>query len=290
MGDEPAAQAGLAAAPEQPAPAAVPAYKRLDLSALVAKLKEWVKMPKGFEKNSVLAGFDAGFGSVRLGVAFGILGMHMIAGVKGIRSGFPKAWLAEKMKNMPSGNWITLACAVEGVELVAMGYKYNRRKVLHFIMTKSAGSPVAGAPYIATFNDSHGNSVNRKVPRPVAISRFFARSSAIDAHNHMRQKLLALEKAWITQNPWFRFTTTLVGITVIDSYLVVRSTVHDKHSLGGLTVSEYEQARGADDGQHAQRATRSAEQRSPTGRACAPPPRGRRCSTSVVIMHIDFTF
>jgi hypothetical protein len=40
----------------------------------------------------------------------------------------------------------------------------------------------------------------------------------MDSHNQARQANLALEKIGLTKDPWFRLTTTLIGINVTDSW------------------------------------------------------------------------
>jgi len=55
---------------------------------------------------------------------------------------------------------------------------------------------------------------------PDIISRFFENSNTIDKHNQCRQSELALEKRWQTQNPFFRLFTTIIGLNVVDCYLL----------------------------------------------------------------------
>jgi hypothetical protein len=52
---------------------------------------------------------------------------------------------------------------VEGVQLVAKGYKYNRRKVLFFISTLGAGGMADGNPYIQRWADDNDNIVTRAI-------------------------------------------------------------------------------------------------------------------------------
>ena len=44
----------------------------------------------------------------------------------------------------------------EEVELICVGYKYNKEKVLTFVMTKVAGSTRSGEPYQARYPDKYG--------------------------------------------------------------------------------------------------------------------------------------
>lgn len=57
----------------------------------------------------------------------------------------------------------------------------------------------------------------RQVDRPEVISLFFQHSNSVDRNNHDRQFELALEKKWITQDCYFRLTTTMYGLGVTDS-------------------------------------------------------------------------
>jgi hypothetical protein len=59
----------------------------------------------------------------------------------------------------------------------------------------------------------------RSVPRPAVISsEYFRDSNVIDSHNQGRQGVLQLEKHWITQDCWFRIATTLIAMTVTDTW------------------------------------------------------------------------
>ena len=68
------------------------------------------------------------------------------------------------------------------------------------------------------YTDDHGNFCVRLVERPDVISTFFGDSNTIDKHNQARQFDLALEKTWLTQDPYFRLSCTLIGINVVDTW------------------------------------------------------------------------
>jgi hypothetical protein len=104
------------------------------------------------------------------------------------------------------------------VELLAIGYKYNSRKVLCFVCTKDAGPTTSGVAYQAKWTDEYGNVRARPVERPEVISRYFYYSDVVDSHNHARQALLGLEKKWATQNCWFRLDCTFIGVTLTDAW------------------------------------------------------------------------
>ena len=50
-----------------------------------------------------------------------------------------------KMKYYPAGSYLVLeTCTKEEIDLLAIGYKYNRKKIMFFISTKSAGHAEEG--------------------------------------------------------------------------------------------------------------------------------------------------
>jgi hypothetical protein len=75
------------------------------------------------------------------------------------------------LKEAPGGVHIIL----EGktpceVPLIVVGYRYSRKTILHFILTKKAGSLKEGEPYEMKYTDSYGNVCTRYVELPDAIS------------------------------------------------------------------------------------------------------------------------
>jgi hypothetical protein len=68
------------------------------------------------------------------------------------------------------------------------------------------------------YTDDWGNIHSQDVERPKILSQFFECSNAIDKHNQAHQAELALEKRWLTQNPFFRLHTTIIGMNVVDCY------------------------------------------------------------------------
>jgi hypothetical protein len=72
--------------------------------------------------------FDAGFGGASMAMALGKLRIGVIIGIKQAHALFPKNEIESQMKDVPSGLWVTLESVVDGVDLLAIGYKYNRRK------------------------------------------------------------------------------------------------------------------------------------------------------------------
>ena len=60
-----------------------------------------------------------------------------------------------------------------GRTLIAIGYKYNARKVLYFIVTDNSGSTKTGIPYLSKYPDQFTNVSICPVARPLVMSIFF---------------------------------------------------------------------------------------------------------------------
>jgi hypothetical protein len=52
------------------------------------------------------------------------------------------------------------------------------------------------------------------------ISNFFSGSKAINVHYQLRQDSLKLKRKWAMQIPWFQLATTLIGVNVMDTFLL----------------------------------------------------------------------
>ena len=165
---------------------------------------------------------DSWFGSVKavVGVAGRGVPCKAVLQVKMNKTGFPKSEIQEVLQDAPGGTSIVLKATEpkSKCKLIAIGYKYNSKKVLHFIASEGAGSTTPGKPYLMRYPDEYGNVTYCEVPRPEIISKFFKQSNCVDVHNQLRQYALRLEKKWVTCNCFFRCHTTLVGMNVVDTF------------------------------------------------------------------------
>jgi hypothetical protein len=99
---------------------------------------------------------DARFGSVRSANEVGICGHECVFQVKQYHSLFPKEFIEETLKEAPGGMHIVLqGTTKDEVNLVAMGYKYSRKTILHFVLTKNAGETNQGDPYEMKYTDNY---------------------------------------------------------------------------------------------------------------------------------------
>jgi hypothetical protein len=164
---------------------------------------------------------DAWFGSIQTANEVGLRGFDCILQVKQYHSHFPKDYIESDLKEIPGGVHIMLeGTTKDEAPLVAVGYRYSRKTILFFVLTKNGGTSKPGDPYQMKYTDNYGNICTHDVDRPQVISIFFAGSNVINTHNQLRQHSLKLERKWATQNPWFRLATTYVGVCVTDAYLL----------------------------------------------------------------------
>ena len=149
--------------------------------------------PTGRAKEIIIG--DSWFGSVKAAVALRRAGFECVLQVKTNHALFPKKQIEEVLGPAPGGSSMVLRGIHKyGVELVSIGYKYNKKTVLFFVCTAAAGSTADGIPYQMKWTDSYGNVNIRGVPRSEVISTFFRYSNSVDVHNHLRQACLRLEK------------------------------------------------------------------------------------------------
>lgn len=105
-------------------------------------------------------------------------------------------FIEKALDSLPRGVKIVLEATVDGVDLVAVGWRYNQKKTLSYICTRGAGSTVDDDenPYIAKFPDKYGNVAERTVPRAAVIGKYYDYNNVIDTHNHLREGEVHLEK------------------------------------------------------------------------------------------------
>ena len=136
------------------------------------------------------------FGLVKTTANIGQSGNNAVMMVKTAHARSPKKWLEEQMEEFPGGTWIVLEGRVqpEDIDLISIGYKYNKKKVLTFIATKGAGSTNAGELYETRFPDKFGNVCVHNGAHPSIISNYFNFSNCVDLHKQAQKFDLALEK------------------------------------------------------------------------------------------------
>ena len=87
---------------------------------------------------------------------------------------FCKETIEKLTKDWTEGSYLVLRIkpmVPGGRPLIAIGYKYNARKVLSFIVTDNAGITKTGIPYLSNYPDQFTNVSIRPVACPVVMSK-----------------------------------------------------------------------------------------------------------------------
>ena len=86
-----------------------------------------------------------------------------------------------------------------GKSIISIGYKYNARKILSFIVTDNTGITHAGLAYLSRYPDQFYNVSILAVVRPLVRYAFFGSVNEFDSRNISTQSDMLLEKFWVTQ-------------------------------------------------------------------------------------------
>ena len=129
------------------------------------------------------------------------------------------------------GDHVCLSTILDNCSLIALGWRDKTIKT--FIST--CGTTLPGQPHQKHRYTKDGELTTSEVQRPQLVSQYFSAACKIDVHNHLRQGLLAIEEAWVTQTWWHRLAATVFGITVTDALLACNY----EHSNSPLTIREF---------------------------------------------------
>ena len=150
---------------------------------------------------------------------------NYIGVVKTNHSRYSKEFLMNTMKPWPAGSHLLLRTVLnEGRRnekvIFALGYKYNKSKVLCFIFTEGAGHTDCKDEnmYEAKWKDEKLNQLTRNICHPQVCHTYFAGSNIIDVLNQNHLYDITLEKHWVTQDGNFRIMTTLFAVNIGDDF------------------------------------------------------------------------
>jgi hypothetical protein len=158
-------------------------------------------------------------------------GLYFRGMVKTASAGFPKKFLKTAENYEGRGSSIHLKATVDGVDLMAVGWKDST--MLNLI--SSRGTTAAGRPVIKTLHRWIGEMRSERykieVARPQEMEDYFATSAAIDQHNHYRQGVIGLERSWKTRTWTRRAFSTLLGMIVTDAFLAYCYVRHEEEDM-----------------------------------------------------------
>ena len=86
-----------------------------------------------------------------------------------------------------------------GQPLIGIGYKYDARKVLYFIVAYNAESTQAGIPYLSNYTGQFSNVAISPVDCRLFMHKFFGSVNEVDSHNKSSQSGLYMYKFLVTQ-------------------------------------------------------------------------------------------
>ena len=127
----------------------------------------------------------------------------------------------------------------DGNTIFAVGYKYSSQKVLVFLASEGCGSTLPGAPYEARWIDCH-EMFTHILSLVLSLSLlFFEHNNRVDVHNQACQADLALEKMWITFDPYFCLNTTLFGMSAIDCMEAYAHHLHKRNPEKDISIQAF---------------------------------------------------
>lgn len=91
----------------------------------------------------------------------------------------------------------------------------------------------------ARFATEAGNQFTRLVAQPDIIARFFKYANKVDSHNHSRQGILRMEKAWVTLDGNQRIFTSLFSQTIVDAWKTMTRQVGQEHPFSSMGVKDF---------------------------------------------------
>ena len=120
-------------------------------------------------------------------------------------------------KDWPGGSYLVLwsqPMVTRERQIIAIGYKYNKRKVIYFIVIENAGIIQEGLPYLSQYLDQFTNVAIFPVARPLVTSQLFGAVNEVDSHKS-KQSDLELDKFQVTQCGWLQLCMTVaMGINI----------------------------------------------------------------------------
>ena len=92
--------------------------------------------------------------------------------VKKNTKGLYKDTIEKLTKDWPGGSYLMLRINLMipgGLQLIFIGYNYNKLKVLYFIVRDNAGITKTGIPYLSEYPNQFTNFSFRPVARPLVM-------------------------------------------------------------------------------------------------------------------------
>jgi hypothetical protein len=166
---------------------------------------------------------DSYYASTRAAIELYEMGLRFIGIVKQATRGYPMSTLSN-MELHERGQFEGAIARMGNYNILAFVWMDRTRR--YFVAT--AGSLDNGAPYTRErwrqlTPDAEPVKVELQVQQPKAAEMYYDCCAAIDRHNRCRQDDLMLEKKFITHDWSKRVNLSILGICIVDSWLVFKS-------------------------------------------------------------------
>lgn len=177
---------------------------------------------------------DSAFASVWTAYHLRKRGLHFMGLVKTGYKEFPKAYLRSLNHPVRSGMATHLTATKENIHLVAVGWWDKIPK--HIVAT--AGSNKTAPPHCRKryrlLPDGTSVPFEKHTPITDIPYEYFDNAQKVDVHNHRRQGILALERKIPTQKWSFRLVCTVLGMIMVDAYMMYHSESMRRSDVNGL--------------------------------------------------------
>ena len=149
-----------------------------EIGATAACTKRMMESTKGIGQEYIKWGtnycllFDSWFSSKKAAEAVMEVGAELIGMVKTNTKGLCKETIEKRIKDWPEGSYLVLRSKpmVPGDRpLIYIGYKYDTRKFLYFIVTDNSGITKTGIPCVSKYSYQFTNVSIRPVSRPLVM-------------------------------------------------------------------------------------------------------------------------
>ena len=162
---------------------------------------------------------DSAFASVNTAFHLRRYGLHFMGLVKTAHREFPKRYFKEQKIEMRSGATVHAWTKKGDFHLFAACWWDKTQK--QFISTCGTNEPAPPHKRVRYILENGINHRIFKETQTTAIPHeYFSFAQKVDVHNHRRQGILAMERTIQTQKWEFRLICTLLGIIMVDAYMM----------------------------------------------------------------------
>ena len=169
---------------------------------------------------------DSWFASVKNCEALREKGLYFIGMVKTAHALYPLDFLVENTPRVTGERLMYEAKLAGSYPVYATSYRFTRDSLKTLVSTCGTSLPKTFTPEQAAALGKDERIEGYADDAPSVLVEYSAFAGRIDQHNKYRQAILAIEKRWKSQTWWHRLYGTLVGIVVVNAYLVWK-TLHD---------------------------------------------------------------